>query len=148
MRDARLDGIAFGDDVYSFRLAWGELVELQEKTDCGPLFLLNRLQSGTWKVQDISSIIRLGLVGGGMEPARAVQLTKRYVEERPPLENHALAFAVLSAALMGAPEEPVGESVAADQKGSGTTSQTDGSDLPKSMERERSSGSRRRKSTK
>lgn len=148
MRDARLNDIAFADDVYCFRLAWGELVELQEKTGCGPLFLLNRLIGGDWRVEDISNIIRLGLIGGGMEPVPAGKLTRRYVEGRPPLENHQLALLVLQAGIMGAPEEPVGESEAVNQTASSTTSQMDASDLPPSMELAPSSASRRRKSTK
>lgn len=148
MRDARLRGVVFGDDEYDFRLGWGEIVELQEKLGCGPHFLLNRLQTGEWLVQDISQIIRLGLVGGGLEPVAAVRLVKRYVEERPPLENHQLAFVVLTAGLMGSPEESVGERKAASPDQPSTTSRTEKSDLPPSTEPARSSATRRKKSTK
>lgn len=135
MRDARLDGIVFGDGDYSFRLGWGQLVELQEYTNAGPYFVLNRLHSGEWRVEDVSSIIRLGLIGAGMEPTPALKLVRRYVEDRPPLENHQLAVIILTAGLMGAPEEPVGESVAAKRKRrQSTISRTDASDLPPSME--------------
>lgn len=148
MRDARLRGVVFGDDEYDFRLGWGEIVELQEKLGCGPHFLLNRLQTGEWLVQDISQIIRLGLIGGGLEPVAAVRLVKRYVEERPPLENHHLAFVVLTAGLMGSSEEPVGEPKAASPDQPSMTSRTEKSDLPPSTEPARSSATRRKKSTK
>ena len=111
MRDGRLTGITFGDGEYDFRLAWGQLVELQERCSAGPLFVLNRLNSGEWRIEDISNVIRLGLVGGGMSPTDALTKVRRYVEERPPLENHTLAVVVLQAALMGSPEEAVGERV-------------------------------------
>ena len=131
MRDARLDGVTFGDDDYSFRLGYGEFVELQEKTGCGPFFLLNRMQQGGWMVEDVSNTIRLGLIGAGMEPVKAKKLVKRYVEDRPPLENVELAVIILTAGLLGAPEEPLGEPVAASQP---TNFQTEGSGLPQSME--------------
>lgn len=115
MRDAKITQ-PFGDDEYVFRLAWGQISELQEKTGCGPFFLLSRFESGEWKIEDISEIIRLGLIGGGMVPIDALKLVRRYVMERPPLENLPLAQAVLIAGLMGAPEEQPGEPKAPDEE--------------------------------
>ncbi len=109
MRDARLEQ-PFADGEYTFRLSWGGLIELQEKTGTGPYVILNRLQSMNFMVQDISEIIRIGLIGGGMVPIEALKMVKRYVLERPPMESYQLAFAVLAAGLMGAPEEKVGNS--------------------------------------
>lgn len=105
----------WGDGTHSFRLAWGQLGELQEKCDAGPYVVLQRLHSGAWRVEDISNIIRLGLIGGGMEPAPALKLVRAYVEARPPMESLVPAQVILSAALMGAPEEAVGEGDAANQ---------------------------------
>jgi len=62
-------------------------------------------------------------------------LIRRYVTDRPPLENLTLAQAILSAGLVGAPEEKVGEQEAASQKES-TVSPTENSDLPPSTETE------------
>lgn len=147
MRDATLRDITFADGEYDFRLAWGQLVELQEQTDSGPMVVLDRLHTGTWKVGDISHVIRLGLIGAGTPPPTARTLTVRYVEERPPLENVLLATVILKAAVMGAPEEVVGESAAANQTdGSSTISPTEKSDLPPFMEPAPRAGSRRRKS--
>ena len=148
MRDARVREVAFADGEYDFRLGWGQLVELQELCDAGPQFVLNRLHTGEWRVEDIAHTIRLGLLGADkdMKPSQASALVKRYVQERPPLENHTLAVVILTAALMGAPEEPVGENVAANQtEVPATTSQEEKSDLPQFTERVRSSGSRRKK---
>jgi hypothetical protein len=97
--------LTWADGDYTFRLAWGELAKLQEATDAGPFVVLNRLQDGTWRIEDISSVIRLGLIGGGLEPIQALKLTRSYVESRPPLENVLVAVAVLQTALMGAPDE-------------------------------------------
>lgn len=107
-RSAAID-LDFGDGTYRFALRWGELAELQEKTDAGPYVVLHRLHAHQWRVEDISNVIRLGLIGGGMEPAAALKKVRTYVEARPPLESHPFALAILSAGLLGAPEEPVGE---------------------------------------
>ncbi|THK38104.1 gene transfer agent family protein [Ensifer sp. MPMI2T] len=107
-RSAAID-LDWGDSTYRFALRWGELAELQERVDAGPYVVLHRLHSHQWRIEDISNVIRLGLIGGGMEPAAALRKVRTYVESRPPLENHSHALAILSAGLLGAPEEPVGE---------------------------------------
>ena len=113
-RDARIE-LDWADGTYSFRLGWGEFGKLQEACDAGPFVILDRLQSGAWRVEDISGVIRLGLIGAGMEPPKALKLTRAYVEARPPAENLMVAQAVLSAGLVGAPDEPPGKDEAADQ---------------------------------
>ena len=97
--------LPFGDSDYTFCLKWGELINLQEATDAGPYVVLQRLLSGAWRVEDISHTIRLALIGGGLKPADALRLTRQYVEARPPMENVVLAQGVLSASLLGAPED-------------------------------------------
>lgn len=120
-RDARIE-LDWADGTYAFRLAWGQLAELQEKCDAGPYVVLQRLHSGAWRIEDISNIIRLGLIGGGLEPSPALKLTRAYVEARPPMESLIPAQVILSAALMGAPEEAVGEADAANQTEASLTS--------------------------
>lgn len=125
MRDARVT-FDWADGTYTFRLAWGQLGELQEKCDAGPYVVLQRLHSGAWRIEDIANVIRLGLIGGGIEPAQALKLVRRYVEARPPMENLIPAQVILSAGLTGAPEEKVGEADAANQtESSSTNSQTE-----------------------
>lgn len=97
--------LEWADGKHLFRLAIGQLRELQEKTNAGPNELFNRLGEQTWRVDDIRETIRLGLIGGGAAPERALGLTGRYVDERPLLENVPVARAILLAALIGAPEE-------------------------------------------
>ncbi|QKC99177.1 gene transfer agent family protein [Mesorhizobium sp. NZP2298] len=111
-RDARVE-MDWADGAYAFRLAWGQLAELQEKCNAGPYVVLNRLHSGQWLVEDISNVIRLGLIGGGMPPVDALKKVRAYVEDRPPLESIIIAQIALGAALTGAPEESVGETEAA-----------------------------------
>ena len=114
-RDARIE-LDFGPGTYCFRLAWGQLASLQEACDAGPYVILDRLMNGTWRVNDIRETIRYGLIGGGsVTPSEALKLVREYVEARPPIESLLTAQAILSAGLMGAPEEKVGERDAANQ---------------------------------
>lgn len=119
-RDAKI-ALPWADGDYTFRLGWGELEELQEKCDAGPYVVLNRLQSESWRIEDISESIRLGLIGGGVAPTEALKLVRRYVLNRPPAENLIFAQAILSAGVIGAPEEQLGETDAPDQAETGLT---------------------------
>jgi hypothetical protein len=105
-RDASIE-LDWADGTYAFRLAWGELEKLQEACDAGPYVILGRLNDGSWRIGDISNTIRLGLLGGGMTPVEALTKTREYVEKRPPVENLMTAQAILSAGLVGAPEEQI-----------------------------------------
>jgi hypothetical protein len=104
----------WGDGEHRFRLAIGQLRELQEKTNTGPAEVLRRVSSGLWRVDDVRETVRLGLIGGGMAPGEAYKLVQRYVDERPLRESVQPAQAILLAALVGAPDEPVGKAAAAE----------------------------------
>lgn len=101
--------LPFVDGPKTFRLAWGELIKLQEACDAGPYVIYRRLMMGGWKMEDISNTIRLGLIGGGMKPEQALNFVRDYVEARPPLESVPLAQGILGTALQGAPDEKPGE---------------------------------------
>ena len=90
-----------------FKLGFGELRKVQEATDCGPQFLLNRLRDGSWRVDDIVEPIRWGLVGGGLAIAEANKLVKQFVHDTPLYQHTLTAQAVLLAALVGANDEPL-----------------------------------------
>lgn len=117
-RDARLV-TKVGDADIEFRLGWGQLVALQEARDAGPFVILSRLGDGTWQTDDVTATLVLGLVGGGRTYADAVVIVTAWVADeggRVPAENASLAYAVLSAGLIGAPDEPPGKPAAADQQ--------------------------------
>lgn len=108
-RNGRVE-LDFADGAYGFRLAIGELEELQEKTGVGPYALLRRLLANDWLIEDVRQTIRLGLIGGGTEPIAAKKLVERYIDQRSEwLNNAMLAQAIVSAALVGAPEEVPGK---------------------------------------
>lgn len=107
-RDARIE-LDWADGTYAFRLAWAQLAELQEQCDAGPYVVHERLATGQWRIEDISNVIRLGLIGGGMEPAAALKKVRTYVEDRPPLESILYARAIIASGLKGAKDEILGE---------------------------------------
>lgn len=124
-RDGSIE-LNFGDGTYKFRLPWGELVRLQESCNAGPYVVLQRLQNGNWYMADIRETIRYGLIGGGLAAPKALTLVQEYIEGRPPVESVMLAQVVLSAALVGAPDEAVGEPEAVSlEEPKLTTSQTE-----------------------
>lgn len=125
-RDASIT-LQWGDSDCTFALRWGELAKLQEATDAGPFVILDRLNDGRCRLEDISEVIRWGLVGGGKTPAEATKLVRLYVEGRPPAENRLTAQVIMSAACFGAPEEEIEKKSEAPNPGSGSmTSPTGG----------------------
>lgn len=126
--------IDWADGTYQFRLAYGQLAELQEKTGCGPQFLLRRIVDGSWKVEDLRETIRIGLIGGGLDPLKALNLVRLYVEQRPLLESVAPAQAILGAALFGVEGEEWPGKDAPGEARSADPSPTDGSTSPGSTE--------------
>lgn len=100
----------WGDGEHVFALRLAQIEELQEKVDCGPLALMQRLRDGNWREADLRQVIRLGLVGGGMEPIAALKLLDRYVfPARPLMEAVVPAQAILSAALWGVEDDQPGK---------------------------------------
>lgn len=90
----------FADGTYTFRLGLREIDELEEKCDCGIYqIFLQCSEARTFRLKMISETLRIGLIGGGIDPAKALSLVRRYVDERPVEENRDVAFAVLAAGL-------------------------------------------------
>jgi len=101
----------FGDSDHKFAMRIGELMELDQKFELGPLVMFKGLSEGTWRAPWVREIIRIGLIGGGMIPSRASDLVKRYVDEVPDwMSNSMLAMTVLGASLNGFDAEQPGKS--------------------------------------
>ncbi|WP_313613409.1 gene transfer agent family protein [Agrobacterium sp.] len=100
---------AFNGRMTIFKLSWRELMKIQEACDAGPFVVLDRLMTGRWRLQDISEVIKWGLIGAGMDQQSAIKLVADEVQGRIPLENLAVAQKVLGAGVVGAPEEDVGK---------------------------------------
>jgi hypothetical protein len=124
----------FGEDDFEFRLAIGQLEELEEMRlavlaglglpagEASVQKILERLGSGSALIGEIKAVLRLGLVGAGMEKPEAARLVNRHVTDGELQTCCLAAFAVLSAAWVGsandqpdgkaegpAPGEPQGE---------------------------------------
>lgn len=129
--------LAWADGDHKFRLAIGQLRELQETINrarvaigappIGPMSLLRLLRTTDAWPDEIREVLRLGLIGGGKKPLEALALVKRYVDDRPLGESAPVALAVLTAALVGAPDDIVGKNSAA---GKTTTEATTASSSP------------------
>lgn len=100
---------------HSFALPIEMLRALQDKCDAGPAYILQRLGTQRWYVDDVVSTIRLGLEGGGMDKDDARKLVRKHVEDRPLSESVLTAQAILMAALYGG--EEAGEADEGEPKG-------------------------------
>ncbi|QBX38671.1 gene transfer agent family protein [Brevundimonas sp. S30B] len=101
--------LAFGGEERSFRLPIGRLRPLQEKVDAGPMELLQRFAAGTWRVDDLRETILQGLIGGGLDQAKASRLVIDYFDDQPLQPFVTLAQAIIMAAVVGAEDEELGE---------------------------------------
>ncbi len=143
----------WADGTYRFRLALGQLRELQEKVNqprvtvgaqpIGPYTLLHLARNSDLWLQDVREIIRLGLIGGGMKPLDALSKVVRYVDERPMLENMQPAVLILTAALTGVPDDVVGKKPEAET----TSTETTDSSSPQSTDQEQPSDGQPMQST-
>jgi hypothetical protein len=130
----------WADGEHTFRLAIGQLRELQETINkprakigaplIGPASLYELLVSRNAWLHEVREVMRLGLIGGGMKPIEAVDLVRSYVEDRPLAESSVHAALVLGAALFGTPEEELDEGkdmpASQDQTASASPASTDG----------------------
>lgn len=101
--------LVWAGDARKFRLGIAELLALQEKRDSGPLEIVNRLQFGTWRIEDIQETIRIGLIGAGVDLKTARSLVEENVREGRISANVLIAQAILLNALAGDPQEQVGK---------------------------------------
>jgi hypothetical protein len=123
----------WGSEERTFRLGIGEWRKIQETCDAGPGEIAQRIAAwaavrrampnaglidllaaggaGRWRVDDIREVLYRGLIGGGTEPTLAGRIVRELHDERPLLENLALALEIVLVSLSGPEDEPVGETV-------------------------------------
>jgi len=95
---------------HQFKFGLGELRALQDETNSGPGEVLNRLNSGTWRIDDVLSTLTLGLMGAGMDEEEARATVMRVAnEDGNDLHLAMTASAALTQRLMGNPDEPKGD---------------------------------------
>jgi hypothetical protein len=107
--------LVWGDGEQRFRLGIGQFRELQERVNgrrlaigapmVGPMSLANALRANDAWPDDVREVLRLGLIGGGMEPPAAHRAMVNYFDGKPVLPHMKPAFLVLFAGLAGPPDE-------------------------------------------
>lgn len=95
----------FGDAEYPFALTDAMIAELERITDTGVGALYMRTVAMQFSLADVVEIIRLGLIGGDMAPAKAMQLVETYARNRPMSETFPLALDILDARWSGVTDE-------------------------------------------
>lgn len=127
-----------GEDEFCLA-AVGDVLALEEKCGCGIGMVFNRLVSGTFYLNDIREPIRLGLVGAGMSPEKAMVKVKAHVDNNPRglAPSIVVATAIVEAVIVGVPDDQVGKKQAADAETAPVSSTTTGaSAAPQSSELE------------
>lgn len=104
-RNGHID-LEFGGTMRRFRLAIGELEELQEETGVGPVLLLQRFFADEHSFVDVRTVLRIGLTGGGSPVSEAYELV-RDLHEKPLVPAIAAATVVLTTALERDAQEPI-----------------------------------------
>jgi Phage tail tube protein, GTA-gp10 len=96
--------LTWGDGEHKFNIARLKcLLELEEKCGVGVFEIYQRILNGKWKINDLRETLRLGLIGGGMTPDKALRLINRYCDDQPWVESILPAQAILGAAMFGVP---------------------------------------------
>lgn len=109
--------ITWAGGEHAFDLKIEHLRALQDICDAGPEWVLSRLMTKQWRVDDVVATIRLGLECGGMPKEAARKLVAQHVEARPLTLSVLTAQAVLMLALYGDPDDQPGEADAGGEAG-------------------------------
>lgn len=107
--------LLFGGEERVFRLPIGRIRAVQAKCDAGPMELLQRYMTGRWRLDDLREVLLQGLVGGGMDQSAATRLVIDNFDDQPMQQFVLLAQAIVSAAVVGVEDEPLGEPKGEDQ---------------------------------
>lgn len=109
---------AGGEDQFCLAKV-GLILDLETKCEAGIATVMTRLGSGTWRLNDVREPIRLGLIGGGMAPDKAMQAVRNHVDDNPLTSSVLLAYAILEAVMVGVPNDPVGKKPDGEEAGAG-----------------------------
>ena len=137
--------LKWGDGEHKFNIARLKcILELEEKCGVGIFEIYQRISSHRAYWNDARETLRLGLIGAGMAPDKALRLINRYCDDRPLAESVLPAQAVLGAALVGVPGDNLEKKVEAERATADQSTPTvEGSPAPSSMDSVLPSGSTR-----
>lgn len=112
--------IAWAGGEHSFRLAIAQLRAIEQRCDAGVSVVLLRLLGQNWKVDDVLSPIRLGLIGGGMSEDDAKKVIDKALDESSLYGMSITAADVMRRFIMWEGDDAPGEQ----QAGAGNQTQT------------------------
>lgn len=72
----------WADGTYSFRLTMTGIAELEGLCAAPIADIVERVGSRRFGSVDIRETVRLGLIGGGLAPVKALGLVRRYIDEQ------------------------------------------------------------------
>jgi hypothetical protein len=127
---------ANGEDVFCLAKV-GLILDLEDKCKAPFAVIMARLENGAWGLNDVRETIRLGLIGGGMNPEKAMAAVRNHVDENPLSHSVLVAYEVVRTVVFGVPDDPVGKdppegkAKPAEAQHPGSTTTTDASDAPK-----------------
>ncbi|MGY3527695.1 gene transfer agent family protein [Bradyrhizobium sp. USDA 4452] len=120
---------AGGEDVFCLAKV-GLILDLEEKCGAGIAAIMGRLGNGAWHLNDVRETIRLGLIGGGMDPVKAMAAVRSHVDDNPLTSSVLLAYEIIAAVMVGVKDDPVGKGTPAAGPQAGSSIQTDASAAP------------------
>lgn len=97
---------------HPFRLGIGELRALEQRCDAGVAVILMRLLGQQWKIDDVVSTLRIGLMGGGMAERDAQKAIEAAMDVSSPYSLSVPAASILTKFIMWETDDQPGEPVA------------------------------------
>ncbi|MBX5149564.1 gene transfer agent family protein [Rhizobium lentis] len=91
----------FGEADHSFHLEPSLVLELERRLGSGIGAIYRRFISADFGFADLTQVIRLGLIGGGMEPKNAAELVEVYGARMSVSELYMVALPVMEALMTG-----------------------------------------------
>ena len=91
----------FGDAEYDFRLTPDLVLELERKTASGIGGLSRRFYAMDFRLIELTEVIRLGLIGGGMDPEEADALVTAYTPRMSMTDLYGKALPIIDVLMFG-----------------------------------------------
>jgi hypothetical protein len=104
--------IVWAGGEHQFYLGIGQLRAIEQRCDAGCAVVLMRLMGSQWKIDDVVSTLRLGLVGAGMKESEAQKVVESALDVASPFELAVTSAELLRRFLIWDKDDQPGESPA------------------------------------
>lgn len=108
MTDPCVRSVTWGGETYSVNLnnSWvRRVLNFRGINGKPPAVLMFGFETGAYSIEDVETILELGLIGAGMSERDADQLLDAHVRDKPIVENARSAAELLSALFVGTPND-------------------------------------------